>query len=85
MIDESSWNGEERRVKMLDYAKSQLKYYLPSMNMEGFFQTLETKNKECCIPRLTDEEVRRILRESLKKTSLRPDDYTDIGQAVILE
>ena len=67
MIDESSWNGEERRVKMLDYAKSQLKYYLPTMNTIGLFQTLKTKNKECCVPRLTDDELLRIVRESMTK------------------
>lgn len=85
MLSGTAWTGADRQEHMLEYARNNLAYYLPTMNMEGFLRTLETKNREACVPRLPDEELRKILRESLKKKSLRPDDYTDLGQAAILE
>jgi P4 family phage/plasmid primase-like protien len=78
------WTGADRAEKLREFARSRLDDYLPTQNMAGLLQTLKAANKEYCVPRLPDEELHKIIRDVLKNRSLKPDDYSDLGQAAVL-
>ena len=82
MLEE--WTGADRAEKLRDFARDKLDDYLPTQNMEGLLQTLKSANKEYCVPRLPDEDLYAIIRDVLKNRSLKPDDYSDLGQAAVL-